>query len=123
MLDGFYEALSSGSPDRVEAYYSVQPGVAFIGSDEGESWVDTSRRNSDVRRLLDGSLGRIRWTPGNPICLMERSVGWTIDHPTIEVERSPPFELRLTVIWHLEKGVWRVVHSHASFGAGDTMTG
>ena len=109
--------MSSGDAAAVEAFYSLHRLGVFIGTDAAEFWTDSGQHNADVRRYFDGSGGVNRWTPGDVIARMEGSVGWTIDRPTVELADGTRYEgLRVTLVWHLEDGDWRIVHSHASVG-------
>jgi len=115
-----YEAMSSTNPDAVEAHYSLRPGSVFIGTDAFEFWTDSAAHNAAVRPFFDGSFGNWTWRASEAIALVEGSVGWTVDRPSIVlVDRAGAearLEARVSLVWHLEDGVWRVVHSHASVG-------
>lgn len=111
-----YEAMSSGDAATVEAFYSLQPGSVFMGTDASEYWTDSTQHNADVRRFFDGSLGVNRWQSGEAIALREGSIAWTIDQPTVVLGDGSEFSLRVTLVWHREGTEWKVVHSHASVG-------
>ena len=111
-----YEAMSSGNAGFVEAFYSLQPGSVFMGSDAAEVWTDSAQHNADVRRFFDGSLGINRWLSAEALAMVEGTTGWTIDQPTVVLGDGTEFALRLTLIWHREATEWKVVHSHASVG-------
>jgi ketosteroid isomerase-like protein len=115
-LLSLYAAMGSGDADAVEALYSLQAGSVFVGTDAAEFWTDSAQHNADVRPYFDGSAVRV--TAGEPIAIVEGSVGWTVDRPAFRLADGTVFELRLTLVWHREGGSWRVVHSHASVGAG-----
>jgi ketosteroid isomerase-like protein len=115
-LLALYEAMSSGNADRVEAFYSLQPGSVFVGTDEAEFWTDSAKHNADVRHFFDGSNGVFKWLPGNAAVMVEGQTGWTIDRVTLVVPDDGEYHPRVTLVWHREDGVWKVVHSHASFG-------
>jgi hypothetical protein len=114
-----YEAMSSSNADAVEAFYSLAPGSVFIGTDASEFWMDSAKHNADVRPFFDGSYGRIEWTPGNVVAMTEGSAGWTVDRPSVRLPDGGVLALRLSFVWHMEDGAWRVVHSHASLGASE----
>ena len=108
--------MSSGNADAVEAFYSLQAGSIFIGTDEKEYWTDSAHHNADVRPFFDGSFGEIRWHAGDAHALAEGGAGWTVDRPTLLFD-GEEYRLRLKLIWHRENGAWKVVHSHASVGS------
>jgi hypothetical protein len=113
-----YVAMSSGEAALVEAMYSVQPGSCFIGTDASEFWTDPHQHNDDVRHFFDGSSGSSSWRPGSEVvAVVEGTVGWTVDRPSIRLGDGTVYDgLRVTLVWHLEKDDWVVVHSHASVG-------
>jgi len=115
-LLSLYRAMSSGDAASVEARYSLEPGSVFIGTGASEFWTDSAQHNADVRPYFDGSRGPLQWSADEPIALCEGSAGWTIDRPRLLLPDGTTLTLRLTLVWHLEDGAWRVVHSHASVG-------
>jgi adenylate cyclase len=119
-LLALYEAMSSTRPAIVEAFYSLQDGSIFIGTDAFEFWTDSAKHNAAVRPFFDGSYGTWTWQASEAIAFVEGSVGWTVDRPSVHmVDRAgseASLEARVSLVWHLEDGVWRVVHSHASVG-------
>jgi hypothetical protein len=115
LLD-LYEAMSSGDAGRVEAFYSLEPGCVFVGTDDSEFWTDSACHNADVRSYFDGSRGRLSWSAGEAIALEEESVGWTVDRPTISMPDGTSLRTRVTLVWHRQNDTWAVVHSHASVG-------
>ncbi|MEX2246920.1 MAG: nuclear transport factor 2 family protein [Dehalococcoidia bacterium] len=115
-LLALYRAMSSGDADAVEAFYSLEAGSVFIGTGDAEFWTDSARHNADVRHFFDGRSGVISWNPGDALSLVEGSVGWTVDRPTLYLPSAEVLRLRLSLVWRREDGVWKVVHSHASLG-------
>jgi hypothetical protein len=111
-----YDAMSSGSAASVEAFYSLQPGSVFMGTDAAEFWTDSAQHNADVRRFFDGSMGVNRWRGGEALAFEEGTVGWIIDRPTVVLGDGTEFALRISLVWHREGPEWKVVHSHASVG-------
>lgn len=112
-----YAAMSSGSAASVEAFYSLEAGAVFIGTDAAEYWTDSIRHNEDVRPFFDGEFGVYSWRAGDVLARVEGSVGWTVDRPTVATPDGEELHARVTLIWHREAdGAWRVVHSHASVG-------
>jgi hypothetical protein len=58
----------------------------------------------------------MQWDTDEPFALAEGNAGWTIDRPILRLPDGTTLTLRLTLVWHLEDGIWRIVHSHASIG-------
>lgn len=116
LLD-LYAAMGSGDADAVEALYSLEAGSVFTGTSADEFWTDSRQHNTDVRPFFDGSYGRLQVTPSSqPIALVEGTVGWTIDRPTLRLFDGSTLATRLTLIWHREGAAWKIVHSHISVG-------
>lgn len=116
-LLALYDAMSSGDADAVEAFYSLEAGGVFVGTDASEFWTDAHQHNADVRPFFDGAYGRFEFRADNPLALTEGTVGWTIDRPSIRLPDGSTLATRLTLVWRREDGTWRVVHSHISMGA------
>ena len=116
LLD-LYAAMGSGNADAVEALYSLEAGSAFTGTSADEFWTDSRQHNADVRSFFDGTYGRLQVTPSSePVALVEGTAGWTIDRPTLRLFDGSSLTTRLTLIWHREDDVWKIVHSHISVG-------
>jgi hypothetical protein len=114
LLD-LYAAMSSGSAEAVEAFYSLASGSTFMGTDAAEFWTDSAKHNADVRPFFDGSYGPTSWTAGEALAHVEGTVGWTVDRPSLRFG-DEVYALRVTLVWHREGDAWRVVQSHASVG-------
>jgi hypothetical protein len=115
-LHELYRAMSSGSADRVEALYSLDPLAVFVGTDDSEFWTDSARHNADVRHYFDGSSGALRVEPGDGLARSDGALGWTFDRPTMTLPDGTSIAPRITLVWRREGSSWRVVHSHASVG-------
>jgi hypothetical protein len=116
VLGALYRAMSSGDPESVERFYSLDPLGVFVGTDEAEFWTDPAQHNRDVRRFFDGSSGIVTWEAGEPSSRSNGVIGWTFDRPTVTVPDGTKVRPRVTLVWSREGPHWRVVHSHASFG-------
>lgn len=110
-----YAAMSGGSADAVEAFYSLADGACFIGTDEAEFWTDSAQHNAGVRPFFEGAT-RTRWSPGDLLAQREGTVGWTVDRPRVQLADGSVLRPRVTLVWHTENGTWRIVHAHASTG-------
>lgn len=115
-LFDLYAAMSSGDADAVEAFYTLEAGAIFVGTDDTEFWLDSMQHNVEVRPFFDGTFGEVTWRPGEAYALVEGSVGWTVDQPIL-VFAGREYPMRSTMVWHREGDRWLVVHSHASVGA------
>lgn len=109
-------AMSSGSAQAVEAFYSLDPLGVFVGTDASEFWTDSARHNADVRPFFDGAHGPSRWELKRTEARQEGSVGWTFSFVEVRLPDLDPIPARVTLVWHREGDRWQVVHSHASTG-------
>jgi hypothetical protein len=122
VLRALYGAMSSGNPGSVESFYSVEHGSIFVGTDDSEFWIDSTQHNEDVRPYFDGSHGQLDWHCGEePAALVEGTVGWCVDRPIVRLPDGSVLRPRLTLVWHREGNIWRVVHSHASLGMHESI--
>jgi ketosteroid isomerase-like protein len=112
-----FDAMSSGSADAVEAFYSLDPLGVFVGTDDAEHWTDSAQHNADVRPFFDGEHGASTWEHQATEARQEGSTGWTYSRVLVHVDGlDEPIAARVTLVWHDEGGRWQVVHSHASTG-------
>ena len=94
--------------------WSNRPGVMSLGTDPREWW-----ESAAVVVALDaqqfGERGPARFTEPRIAAFQEGSVGWAVFATQTEwAGGREPF--RMTGIFHLERGAWRLVHLHRSFG-------
>jgi hypothetical protein len=107
-----YDALRAGDADVFDDIVSPEAATVFIGSAPGE-WV------TDRERLRAGFRPPgVRIDDEDPLAWAEGSIGWAADSPTMFFGPDP-VRTRLTSVWRLEDGAWRMVHMHVSLGVPD----
>ena len=90
---------------------------SFIGTDESE-FVISLRDYQELSREQVGQMrSRYCLLPGNCQIVVNDTIAWAIDQPTLVREFRPRIPLRLTAILRLEGGEWRLAHMHLSAGA------
>ena len=107
------QAISEGDVAVLERRTSRHPGTAFLGTDPDEWWTDLASLRQAVMSQREGGVEVI---PGEPLAFQEGPVGWAVDRGLrFRVgEQETPF--RLSVVYHQEDGVWKMVHFHSSIG-------
>ena len=108
----FYGALRAGDAAAFDDVVSADAATVFIGSAPGE-WITD-------RELLRAGFRPpgVRIEDADPQAWCEGSIGWAADQPTMFFG-GDPVRTRLTSVWRLEEGGWRMVHMHVSLGVPD----
>ncbi|MDQ3720968.1 MAG: nuclear transport factor 2 family protein, partial [Actinomycetota bacterium] len=52
---------------------------------------------------------------GEPEAYVEGTVGWVADRPTLQLQEGA-VPTRLTMVFHQERGEWKLVQAHGSLG-------
>jgi class 3 adenylate cyclase len=117
ITERLWAATRRGDSDAVVARKSRVGGVTMFGPDAGE-FIDDADHFAQYIRLFfkDNPTGFPQIGLAEIDAWVEGSVGWSISR--VRIERSGvTHEQRLTLVFHLEHGDWRIVHEHWSFGA------
>ena len=118
----YWEAFRQGDTEAVSARYSITHGITMIGTDEGE-YVEDPDRLLDHTRVEFASLGASPLADARIDAWEQGDVGWSAIRSTVgtgDARRA----LRVTLVFHLERGEWLVVHQHWSVGtANDEVFG
>lgn len=117
----FLAALSGGDEAAVAHLASTGDAAALIGSDNGE-WLTGMGTWAVLPAFVRAfRAGGLRVTPGEPEGYAEGPCGWVIDRPTFRTEGGARTQTRMTAIFRLEDGAWKLVHLHNSVGVPDTQ--
>jgi len=108
----FYDALRAGDAGAFDEVVSPDAATVFIGSAPGD-WI-TDREHLRAGFRPPG----VRIEDTDPQAWTEGSIGWAADRPTMFFG-GDPVRTRLTGVWRLEDGAWRMVHMHVSLGVPD----
>jgi hypothetical protein len=107
------QAVSNGDVAVLERHTSHHPGTAFLGTDPDEWW-------TDLASLRHASLGQreagVTILPGEPLAFAEGSVGWAVDQGMRVRAGNREIPFRMSVVYHREDDVWKMVHFHSSIG-------
>src|SRR5712691_4556390 len=109
-----YESFEAGDSEALAHRFSKAEGLVVIGTDAGE-WHVHHQELIDVLRTQFAELGGWRWVAGDLETWHEGSVGWTVDRLTIHLS-DREVHTRVTTVFHLEHGEWKVVQWHFSVG-------
>jgi hypothetical protein len=117
-LRTFYDRFSAHDADGFASIVANSPGVSVIGTAPGEghmtreAWVSTyAEFVPELGMRLEGGVDPRGWEEG--------TVGFAIDEPRFVMPDGSYLPTRVTGVFHLEAGAWRVVHLHFSVGVAD----
>lgn len=100
----------------MERLTSSREGMVFIGTDPSEWFEDVA----SIRRMLQAQAGAgITVAPGNVRADREGAVGWIADAGRFKLPDGSEIPCRVTAVFHLEDGVWKLVQEHASIGVSN----
>jgi class 3 adenylate cyclase len=108
-------AYEDGDENQWRGLWSARAGIISLGTDPREWWsgsdtiVSLHAAHTLERGRSDITVDRIE-------SFQEGSVGWSVLSATAEWAGGINTTLRLTGIFHLERGEWKLVHLHRSFG-------
>jgi class 3 adenylate cyclase len=111
----YWAAFLQGDTDAVNARYSITHGITVTGTDESE-YIEDPDRLLDHTRVELASLGGWPTAEARIDAWEQGDVGWSVIRSTVrtgDVRRA----LRVTLVFHVERGEWLVVHQHWSVGA------
>jgi class 3 adenylate cyclase len=111
----YWAAFLEGDTDAVIARYSLAHGITMIGTDEGE-YIEDPDRLLDQTRVELASLGGWPLAEAQIDAWEQGDVGWSVIRSTVG-SGDDRHALRVTLVFHLERGEWLVVHQHWSVGA------
>ncbi len=112
----FYEALRTGDLTAVERQMSRRAGTLVIGTDPAEWWTDDTTIRQVFKAQMEEMGGGVPVVAGEPLAYSEGSVGWVADRPKLKLPDGTELPFRLTAVYHLEDGEWKLVLSHTSLG-------
>jgi class 3 adenylate cyclase len=94
--------------------WSSRSGVISLGSDPRE-WSEGFEAIVSLAEIQKNERGRAIFRGGDIAAFQEGSVGWGVQSSKFEYEGGL-YTFRLSAVFHLERGKWKLVHSHRSFG-------
>jgi len=113
--------LCAGDVDAVSALLSDTEDVLFVGTDPDEEWFSRDQVEQVMRRQFEEMGGQFSFRILDVIAWTEGTVGWA--YATMQHDMEPePLSLRATAVYHLEKGLWKMVQSLLSVPATNVET-
>src|SRR4051812_47772288 len=115
----FFRAMAAGDAEDVRAFSSREPGRRMIGTDSREWYA------GDELEVLQTQVAEYRAVGGMTIDIEdaegyeEASVGWGAIKGTMQVGASGTLPIRVTFVFHLERGHWHIVQAHNSIAVSN----
>ncbi len=119
-----YDGLSKGDLDAVDNIFSHTENLLVIGTDPHEWWhgYDSFIRAHQAQFKQMG--GSYFIEHGELIVNVEGAIGWVGDKVTFHFKDGRSVPARVTCIFHLENGDWKIVQHHISIGVSNrSVTG
>jgi hypothetical protein len=112
----YCQAITSGDTGFIERHMSRLNGLLVIGIDPHEWWTGYAATIEPyARQGLKSPVG-VTLAASDPQAHREGSVGWAADRVRIRLPDGTEIPCRLTLVWHLEDGEWKIVQHHLSIG-------
>jgi len=118
-VERWLAAVITGDADAALHRVSEDPGVLLIGTDPNEWWEGDARAIM-VRQLEE--TGGMPATWGRIQAWEEGSVGWASAQGQIAWEGNR-YDARMTFVFHLEHGDWKMVQGHVSLPQSNESIG
>ena len=118
-MERWLAAVITGDADAALHRVSEDPGVLLIGTDPNEWWEGDARAVM-VRQLEE--TGGMPATWGRIQAWEEGSVGWASAQGQIAWEGNR-YDARMTFVFHLEHGDWKIVQGHVSLPQSNESIG
>jgi class 3 adenylate cyclase len=110
----FFDAVRDGDEEAVSNRISRQPGFERFGSDPAEWWQDGEAAALIWLQQMRETHGGYPWRlVGDVHAMTEGSVGWAGARAEFDTDNGPT-AIRMTCVFHLEHGDWKMVHCHTS---------
>jgi len=114
--DAMHEVLTAFNDDEAtwRRIWSARPGALSIGTDPREWW-ESGDAAASLHAKQTEERGPAYLTVRKLMAVQEGSVGWAAADTEVDW-RGGHTDFRATAIFHLERGKWKLVHFHRSFG-------
>jgi len=115
------DAYGRGDGEIMTNLFSEDAAISYFGSGESESWRDNALRRGFSQYIRQ--VPKFRWNPEEIRAFEAGSFGWVETKGSIEgTENGRSAQVRNTMIFKLEKGVWKIVHVHNSIPANNAKS-
>ncbi len=109
------EALG-GLFDFAKRLYSSQDGILVIGSDPNDRYEDYE---SIIHFYEAAGAAGLEIKIDDIKAYREETFGWVVDRVTAKLPKGIEVPFRYTYFFNKENSVWKIVHTHISFGVSD----
>lgn len=115
----FYELFSAGDPDAFAGHITSGDDAVVIGTDWDQWGVGRDEWVGGYRTQIAETPG-IRFEAGERLSAWEEGdVGWAADQAQVVLPDESSVPVRMTAVFRRERGDWRIVNLHVSFGVPD----
>lgn len=122
LVRAWFEAASTGDASAIDRHVSREAGTRLIGSDPNE-WFAGARVADFLRGEVEGSAGKVTFSPSETEGFSEGTVGWAVTRLTITMPDGGSVSPRWSAVFHREDGEWKFVHTHASIAVPNEEIG
>ena len=120
LLARCFRVISAGDAAALEELFSSQAYVVLIGSDPDE-WL----RGGDAVAVFSAQLGELRaieLEPSEIVAFCSGDVGWAAASVRQQYADGHALDKRITAVFVIERGHWRIAQWHTSVGVGNEQT-
>jgi SnoaL-like domain len=118
----YCQAIASGDMGFLERHMSRQDGLLVIGTDDHDLWASYATVMQGYGAQVSARGRGIPLVASDPQAYREGNVGWAADRVKIRLPDTTEIPCRLTMVWHLENGDWKIVQHHLSIDVGSDDT-
>ena len=111
-----YEHYGAGDVDALLQLSSKEPGVLAIGTDPSEWWEGFETIARVTEAFFPEMGGAVQIIAGDLNAFEEGTAGWAADNGKLRLSNGQEVPIRITIVFHLEDGGWRIVQQHSSIG-------
>jgi ketosteroid isomerase-like protein len=111
-----YEYYAAGDADALLRLSSKEPGALAIGTDPDEWWEGYEPIARVTESFFAEVGGTVKIMTGELNAFEEGTTGWAADYARLRLPNGREVPIRVTVVFHLEGGDWRIVQQHSSIG-------
>ncbi|MEZ4869269.1 MAG: nuclear transport factor 2 family protein [Caldilineaceae bacterium] len=118
LMTRWYARSSAGDSGVIEEILSHDPALLTIGTDPAE-WLMGFDAIAPLYQAQIGAVGDVKIAPGQLLAFSAGDVGWVADCPRITLPDGTSFTMRSTLVFHREKGAWKLIQQHNSVGVSN----
>lgn len=108
----FYGALAAGDLDVILNFLADD--AVVVGAEDHE-WLEGPAVRPGMEAIIEDIAGA-EWDPTNLRAWERGEFGWSIDRPVVTAPSGASTEFRVTSVFRLKRGYWKVAHIHVSGG-------